>query len=135
MKHNVLRNVAHNISSSLASGIGLMIGVYEMYVFEELESSGAPYMTIDFLNGSIIGGKPSKLLKRAVELYRQELPNLCKKQKVDVGDFQQLKTTYFKGAQHLFFVEIVDLNGRYSKDEYEGLENKKIAKTQTEIKK
>ncbi len=33
MKHAVLKSVAHNIADSLASGIGLMIGIYEMDVF------------------------------------------------------------------------------------------------------
>lgn len=33
MKFGVLRSIGHNIADSLASGIGLMIGVYTTNVF------------------------------------------------------------------------------------------------------
>lgn len=40
MKFDTLRSIGHNIADSLGSGIGLLIGVYEMDVFGE--AAGAP---------------------------------------------------------------------------------------------
>ena len=38
MKHDELRSIGHNIADSLASGCGLMIGVYDMDIFGEAET-------------------------------------------------------------------------------------------------
>ncbi len=52
MKHAVLTSVAHNIADSLASGIGLMIGVYEMDIFGEAAHSSEGFIEVDFLTGA-----------------------------------------------------------------------------------
>lgn len=38
MKFDTLRSIGHNIADSLGSGIGLLIGVYEMDVFGERQA-------------------------------------------------------------------------------------------------
>ena len=57
MKHDQIRSVAHNIASSLASGTGLLIGMYEMNVFGEAASSPEGFIKIDFLTGTTSGGR------------------------------------------------------------------------------
>lgn len=39
MKHDVLRSVAHNVAASLASGVGLLIGVHQLDVFGDARRS------------------------------------------------------------------------------------------------
>jgi len=49
MKTGTLRAIAHNIADSLGSGFGLLIGVYDMNVFDEAKKSSGGVITIDFL--------------------------------------------------------------------------------------
>ena len=62
MKFGELKSIGHNIADSLASGIGLMIGVYETDVFGEARATSAGFIEVDFLNGSTMGGTPSRTL-------------------------------------------------------------------------
>jgi len=94
MKHAVLASVAHNIADSLASGIGLMIGVYEMDVFGEAHSSSEQFIEVDFLRGTTSGAKVSPGLARAIRLYSGELAGLCERQGVAVADFARLTARY-----------------------------------------
>ncbi len=112
-----------------------MIGIYELDIFEELENSKMDCAKVDFINGTIKTGDASNSFKKALQLYAKELPNLCNRHGANIEDFQQLDAIYFKGAQRLFFVEIQDKKEHYAKDEYEGLEAKKIAKTKKETRK
>ena len=68
MKHDQLRSIAHNIADSLASGIGLLIGVYEMDIFGEASTSKQGFITVDFLNGTTAGGTASDSLMKAIQL-------------------------------------------------------------------
>jgi hypothetical protein len=49
MKHAELRSIVHNVADSLASGIGLMIGVYNSDTFGEAARSPSGLITVDFL--------------------------------------------------------------------------------------
>lgn len=76
MKHGELRAFVHNVADSLASGIGLLIGVYGTDVFGEARLSHDGSLTVDFLNGTIVEGGASKSLAAAVSLYREALAKL-----------------------------------------------------------
>jgi hypothetical protein len=52
MKLGELKSVGHNIADSFASGIGLLIGHYEMNVFAEAASEPEGFVVVDFLEGS-----------------------------------------------------------------------------------
>lgn len=54
MKHAELRSIVHNVADSLGSGIGLMIGHYEMDVYGDAERSRERAITVDFLHGVVI---------------------------------------------------------------------------------
>jgi hypothetical protein len=88
MKHAVLASLGHNIADSFASGIGLMIGVYDMDVFGEAAASQEGFIEVDFLTGSTTGAATSASLARAISLYAEALPGLCKKHGVEATDFE-----------------------------------------------
>src|ERR1043166_6803335 len=94
MKFGTLKSIGHNIAESLASGIGRMIGVYEMDVFGEAAAAPEGFIEVDFLTGEASGGKASPDLKRAVKLYADALSDLCKRHGVDPSDFQHLSARF-----------------------------------------
>jgi hypothetical protein len=122
MKFNVLRSIGHNIAYSLASGCGLLIGVYEMDVFGEAARSAEGFITVDFLTGTCVGAKPSLTLARAIVLYREVHAILCVRQKVSPSAFKTLTARY--SGLHFgsrFLVTIEDEKGRQAVDEYLGM--------------
>ena len=122
MKFATLTSVAHNLADSLASGIGMMIGVYEMDVFGEAAAAPEGFIEVDFLTGRSSGGKVSRELARALKLYAAALPDLCRRQGVDAAEFAML-TARFSGRQlpREYTVTIEDRQGRRSTDEYRGI--------------
>lgn len=123
MKHDVLTSIGHNIADSLASGVGLLIGVYQMDVFGEAAKSPEGFIEVDFLTGSTSGARPSPSLARAIRLYAEALPSLCERQGAAVSDFEQLVARYISRGpnDYQFTVEVVDRFGKRSRDHYAGL--------------
>ena len=122
MKHDSLRSIGHNIADSLASGCGLLVGLYVTDVFGEVKKSREGSITVDFLNGTIKEGAASALLKEAVSLYRDVLPSLCERHSASLSCFRELTAQYSVdaiGGQVLVTIE--DANGRRSMDKYIGL--------------
>ena len=121
MKHAVLTSIGHNIADSLASGIGLLIGVYEMDVFGEAARSPEAFIEVDFLTGGTSGAMPSPGLARAIQLYAEALPGLCDRQGAAVSDFRRLVARYSGGwSAPRFVVEVEDRLGKTSRDPYIG---------------
>ncbi|MGE3149922.1 MAG: hypothetical protein AB7K04_12735 [Pseudorhodoplanes sp.] len=126
MKFGELKSIGHNIADSLASGIGLMIGVYQMDVFGEAAASPEGYIEVDFLTGAASGGKPSSALARAFCLHAQALPDLCKRHGVEASDFRQLTARFsMTWLVRRFVVTVEDQEGRVSTDHYEGVPGKR----------
>jgi hypothetical protein len=73
MKFDELRSIAHNIADSLASGIGLLIGYYELDIFGEASRSPEGFIVVDFLTGTCRAGAPSESLARAIALNKNAL--------------------------------------------------------------
>ena len=140
MKFGELKSIAHNISDSLASGDGLLIGVFEMDVFGEAARAPEGFVDVDFLTGRTSartapaqtrwrrwlanlkawasGGSPSPDLAKAIALYAKALPELCAKHGATSAAFRQLSTRYY--ASSVFEVTIEDQRGRRSVDTYAG---------------
>jgi hypothetical protein len=122
MKFNQLRSIGHNIADSLASGIGLMIGVYGMNVFAEARRSRDGCITVDFLAGECVGTRPSPSLARAIVLYRHALTDLCRKHGTTPAAFRQMTARYsVEAGQKRFVVVVEDQRGRCATDEYVGI--------------
>jgi hypothetical protein len=121
VKHAVLTSIGHNIADSLASGCGLLIGVYVVDVFGEAAQSNAGFIEVDFLTGKVSGGPASSSLSRAINLYAEALSALCQRQGAEVADFVSLTARYWgAGADRCFTVEVTDRNGKTSRDQYLG---------------
>lgn len=123
MKFAVLKSIGHNIANSLASRIGLLIGVYEMDdIFEAAACSPEGYVEVDFLAGTATGGQISPSLAQAIRLYAEALDRLCASQSVPLSAFRQLIARYSRDRLTRRFAVIVeDRNGRRSTDEYRGV--------------
>ena len=120
MKINKLRSVAHNIADSLASGIGLMIGVYTIEIFKEASQSERGLITVDLLNGKVTEGTASESLAKAIKLYSEALPQLCEKHGLTVADFQELSATYSTDQFNTprVLVTVQDQKGHRKQDDY-----------------
>lgn len=127
MKHGDLRSVAHNIAASLASGIGLLIGMYDFDVFADAKNGSGKVITVDFLKGTISGGDPAPDLVLAVQRYRDVLPDFCAKHGVSLSAYTELTARYFVADfQRRFAVTIKDQTGRETTTEYEGFDGQRV---------
>jgi hypothetical protein len=128
MKFGELKSIGHNIADSLASGIGLLIGVYSTDVFGEALASPEGFITVDFLTGTTRGGKPSNGLRKAVSLYRDALSKLCERHGVEVSSFKTLTAQYGVDAVYgsQFTVTVEDQTGRTSVDQYFGMGGRRV---------
>jgi len=127
MKHGELRAFVHNVADSLASGIGLLIGVYEMDVFGEAHASSGGALTVDFLNGKIVEGEASESLVRAVALYRNALVKLVSDAGGSMAAFNEAKVRFWSDKlANRFAVTIEDSTGRRSTAEYAGTPGKRV---------
>jgi hypothetical protein len=124
MKFDTLRSIGHNIADSLASGIGLLIGVYEMDIFGEAGRSPEGYIAVDFLTGTSEGAKPSPSLARAISLYREAVVLLCGKHGTSPAAFRTLTARYSVGGR--FVVTVEDHSGRRRVDEYTGMPGRRV---------
>jgi hypothetical protein len=121
MKFGELKSIGHNIADSLASGIGLLLGVYEMDIFGEAGRSSEGFITVDFLNGTSAGGAPSPSLTAAIRLYRDALADLCEKHGTSPSAFRELTARYsINKYGRRFLVAVEDQQGHRSVDEYIG---------------
>lgn len=128
MKFGELKSIGHNISDSLASGIGLLIGHSSMDIFGEASGSPEGYISVDFLSGATKGGKPSADLATAIILYRNALPELCERHSVDVSAFRTLSARFGVDAVYgrHFTVTVEDQSGRRSVDRYLGVPGRRV---------
>ena len=128
MKHGPLRAIGHNIADSLASGIGLMIGVYETDVFAEAAAEDDGFVVVDFITGTTSGTNISDGFRGAVRRYKDELPALCAKHGVNPSLIARIEARY--GADPVygrhFTVVIEDASGRRSSDRYLGVPGRRM---------
>ena len=127
MKHAELRAIVHNVANSLASGIGLLIGVYEMDVFGEASRSSKGFLIVDFLAGSVREEKVSQELSRAIALYREALAGLCQRAGGSVTELREAKAKYWTDSSgDRFTIEIEDSAGRRSITDYAGISGRRV---------
>jgi hypothetical protein len=128
MKIGNLKSVGHNVADSLASGIGLMIGVYEMNVFTEAAGEDEGFVVVDFLAGSTTGKTVSASFRKAVSLYRDALPELCSKHSLDPAAFKRLKVRFGTDPVYgpHFTVDVENHSGKRSTDQYVGIPGRRL---------
>ena len=121
MRHADLRAVGHNIADSVASGIGLMIGVYGMDIFKEARSQAPGFIEVDFLEGTSSGVPASESLQVAIALYtRAALPDLCAKHSVDLSEVRSLRARFGVDSAlgRTYVVTVEDARGKRSEAQY-----------------
>jgi hypothetical protein len=128
MKFGELKSIGHNIADSLASGICLMIGHYDVQVFSEAANSSEGHITVDFLTGTSSGAKPSKKLARAIREFGRVFPEFCRKSGAERNVFKELTARYAVDKVYggHFTVTVEDQNGRRSVDQYVGAPGRRI---------
>lgn len=127
MKHTELRSIVHNVADSLGSGIGLMIGHYEMDVYGDAQRSPERAITVDFLRGVVIEGEPSTSLVESVALYRTALADLCSKAGGSIADVPEAKARFWSDALNRHFTVIItDRDGRRSATDYAGIPGQRV---------
>src|SRR6185295_8492745 len=127
MKFDELRSIGHNVADSLASGIGLLIGYYEMDVFGEASRSPEGFITVDFLTGTCAAGTPSPSLARAVARYKDALVDLCRRHGASISAFRELTARCSVDVYgRRFVVTIEDQQGHRSTDEYVGSPGRRV---------
>jgi hypothetical protein len=135
MKFATLKAIGHNIADSLASGIGLMIGVYSMDVFGEAAAAKPGYIDVDFILGTTAGSPASRQLRKAVSLYSSKaLPSLCEKHRIDL---KQVKTISARFEVHPvagrhFTVTVENKRGKRSIDQYVGVPGRRLRRREGE---
>jgi len=128
MKHGELLSIAHNVADSLASGIGMMIGVYDMDVFAEAAGSPGGVIAVDFLRGAVLEGEASGSLRRAIRLYRRALPALFARHGGSLDGVGAMEARFWSDRLGpRFSVTVEDSNGRRSSADYAGLPGKRLA--------
>lgn len=127
MKHGELRSIVHNVADSLASGIGLLVGVYGADVFGEAQASTNSALTVDFLNGTIVEGEASASLTDAVSRYGDALAKLISDAGGSTASLKEAKVRFWSDPlAKRFAVTIEDSTGRRSATEYAGIPAKRI---------
>ena len=128
MKLAELKSLGHNVADSLASGIGLLIGVYTMDIFAEASSSAEGFIVVDFLNGTSTGGKTSAELERAITMYRDVLPTLSAKHDLEMVSIKELSARFGVDAVYgrHFTVTVESVDGKRSTDRYVGVPGRRL---------
>lgn len=118
-----LKSIGRNIADSLASGICLLIGYYQIDVFAEAANGPEGYIRVDFLAGKTSGSPVSPSLAKAIELYtKNALPDLCRRHGVPVDAFRQLLVRYTTSSiRPQFAVTVVDRAGKSETDTFFGV--------------
>ncbi|WP_374389999.1 hypothetical protein [Brevundimonas sp.] len=128
MKFGELKSIGHNIADSLASGICLLVGYYEVDIFAEAASSPARYIDVDFLTGTSSGSLTSPSLTKVITLYRDALDRLCASHGTSSSAFTVLAARFATDSRYgeRFTVTVEDQSGRRSIDEYLGRPGRKL---------
>lgn len=128
MKLSELKSLGHNLADSFASGIGLLVGVYEMDVFAEAAASDPGYIEVNFLDASTTGSAISTTLQGAIKSYSKALPGLCKKHSINRSEIKTLIARFGTDPVYgpHFTVSVESNDGRSSTDQYIGFPGRRL---------
>ena len=126
MKHDHLCAIAHNLADSLASGMCFVIGIWSTDVFGEA-AAGDGLIEVDFLGGQVVRGTCSDNIRSAVKRFAEILPEFCRANGADAGDFAALSAIFDAATtDYRVLLNVTDRNGKNSITEYAGLPLKRL---------
>jgi hypothetical protein len=128
MKLGPLKSLGHNLADSFASGIGFLIGVYDMDVFAEAAAASPGFIQVNFLDATTSGCPVSPKLQRAIELYRDALPEFSRKHEIYLCEIKVLSARFGTDSVYgpHFTVTVETTDGRHSTDRYAGFPGKRL---------
>jgi len=128
MKLSELKSIGHNLADSFASGIGLLVGVYEMDVFAEAAASDPGFIEVNFLDATAAGSPISATLRGAIYSYSNALPDLCKKHSIDPSQIKALIARFGTDPVYgpHFTVTVESIDGRSSTDRFIGFPGRRL---------
>ncbi|KRA58563.1 hypothetical protein ASD79_14845 [Caulobacter sp. Root655] len=131
MRFGTLRSIAHNLGDSIASGLGLPIGLYGYDVFAEARASAEGYVEIDFMKGEMRGAMPSNVMSEAILRYLDWLSILAAKHGGSVGDFADLTIRFIDASPYgpHFVVTVASSKERRDTTVYHGHGGLTLART------
>lgn len=121
MKHGQLRSIAHSLAASLASGVSLITGFYDLDLYGDARNSPDGKLSIDLLKGKIMDGNPSPQLIAAVSSLGPEFHRLCEAEKISPKDCRSAKAYFYAYLNREGFTLVVeDTTGKVTETDYEG---------------
>jgi hypothetical protein len=130
VKFGQLKAIGHNLADSLASGNAMMVGFYDLNVFEEASNSSEGFIVVDFLAGATEGAQPSARLANAIARFREALPEFFEREGADLSDVacQSARFALDRVYGRHFTVTVEDRSGRRSVDRYLGTPGRRIGR-------
>ncbi|MDO5657918.1 MAG: hypothetical protein Q4G36_06310 [Paracoccus sp. (in: a-proteobacteria)] len=127
MKHDDIRSVAHSIADSLACGVSLMTGFYDLRVYEDAGRSESGILTIDLLNGIVVVGTPSSDLASAVMLIPKEFDRLSRSKGFERKDCRAALAVFHADLIMPWFTLVIeDSSGRVAETDYQGVPARRV---------
>lgn len=130
MKHGQLRSVAHSMADSLASGVSLMTGIYDLHVYEDALRSENGVLTVDLLNGKVIKGEPSANLAAAILCLPREFDRLCRADGFSRSDCRNAVAHFHANKfSRGFTLFVEDKSGQATETDFQGVPARRVIET------
>jgi hypothetical protein len=127
MKHGQLRSVAHSIADSLACGISLMTGFYDLRIYDDAMRSENGVLTVDLLNGRVVTGTPSTNVASAVLRIPKEFDRLCSAKGLARSDCRRaLAHFHANPITQEFTLVVEDSSGRITEADFQGAPARRV---------
>jgi len=127
MKHGQLRSVAHSIADSLAGGVSLITGFYDLRIYEDAMRSEDGVLTVDLLNGRVVRGTPSADVVSDVLRIPKEFDRLCSTKGLERSDCRRaLAHFHATPTTQEFTLVVEDNSGRITETDFQGVPARRV---------
>lgn len=127
MKHGELRSVVHSIADSLACGVSLITGFYDLRIYDDAERSEGGVLTVDLLNGRVIRGTASTDLISAVLQIPNEFHRLSRAKGFARRDCQSALAHFHAYQVTCGFTLVVEgIDGRVTEADDHGIPARRV---------
>lgn len=127
MKHGHLRSVAHSIADSLACGVSLMTGFFDLHIYEDAIRSEGGVLTVDLLNGRIVKGTPSGDVASAVLHIPREFDRICSTKGLTRSDCKSAVAHFYTTPITVGFTLVIqDKSGLITEADFQGIPARRL---------
>lgn len=125
MKHGVLRAAVQNVAASLASGMSTLTGFYTLDLYGDAARSRNQKLTVDFITGRIVEGRPQSSTVLAARKSKAALRHILKQSNGSIDDLLEANATYY--ANRTFTVTITDASGKQTTGDYRDYDGRRVS--------